>query len=177
MTNDSSPRRTRIAVYPGSFDLLTNGHLDLITRSQKLFDRVIVAVGVNIQKRSLFTVEERLAILQRVTGQWDNVAVEPLEGLTVKFAEARGAQFLIRGLRAISDFEFELQLSIANSQMNPEIETLFLAAAPKNIFLSSRMLKDIWYNGGDISDFVPRAVLEALEGKRRDLGLASELRD
>lgn len=163
------PPATRIAVYPGSFDLLTNGHLDLIERSQKLFDRLIVAIGANPRKTPLFTVEERLEILREVCAPWDNVLVKPLEGLTIEFAQKQGAQFIIRGLRAVSDFEYELQLAIMNHQLNTEIETVFLAAAAHNIFLSSNVLKDVWRHGGDISDFVPPPALRALEKKRRDL--------
>jgi len=161
--------RPRIAVYPGSFDLVTNGHLDLIGRSQALFDKLVVAVGVNASKDStrLFSVEERLAILEEVTSPWDNVEVARLDGLTVEFARSIGAQFIVRGLRAVSDFEFELQLAIMNHQMNPKIETVFLAAEPRNIFLSSRMIRDVWRNGGDVAPFVPPAVLRALALKSK----------
>jgi pantetheine-phosphate adenylyltransferase len=146
--------------------LLTNGHLDLIERAQKLFDKLIVAAGANASKpASFFTIDERLDILRQVTSHWDNVEVWRLEGLTVEFAARMNAQFLIRGLRAVSDFEFELQLACMNHQLYPGIETIFLAAEPRHIFLSSRMIKDVWRNGGDVSEFVPPAVLEALSHK------------
>lgn len=157
----------RIALYPGSFDLLTNGHVDLIERSQKLFDRLVVAVGANVAKKAFFSVEERLEVLRETTAPWPNVEVVKLEGLTVALAQSVGATFIIRGLRAVSDFEFELQLAIMNHRLAPGIETIFLAAEPENIFLSSRMIKDVWYHGGDVSEFVPPAVLRLLATKAR----------
>lgn len=157
----------RTAVYPGSFDLLTNGHLDLIRRSQKLFDRLVVAVGGNATKGpAMFTVEERVAVLREATAEWSNVEVAALEGLTVQFAARYKAQFIVRGLRAISDYEFELQLALMNHKMNSAIETIFLAADPSNIFVSSRMIKDVWRHGGDVSEFVPPATLKALQRKK-----------
>ncbi len=160
--------QARTAVYPGSFDLLTNGHLDIIERSQKLFDRLIVAVGSNATKASpLFSVEERLDVLREATDQWANVEAAELQGLTVEFAAAKKAQFIIRGLRAISDYEFELQLALMNHRLNKNIETIFLAADPTNIFVSSRVIRDVWRHGGDISEFVPTATLKALERKSK----------
>lgn len=161
----------RIALYPGSFDLLTNGHVDLIQRSQKLFDRLIVAVGANIAKKAFFTIDERLAVLRETTACWPNVEVMKLEGLTVSLAQRVGATFIIRGLRAVSDFEFELQLAIMNHRLAPGIETIFLAAEPENIFLSSRMIKDVWYHGGNIDEFVPPAMARLLAGKPRSSDL------
>ncbi|MBI5154992.1 pantetheine-phosphate adenylyltransferase [Candidatus Poribacteria bacterium] len=162
-----STPRPRIALYPGSFDLLTNGHLDLIRRGRTMFDRLVAAVGVNPSKPAgFFTPEERLTILSEATVDWQNVEVRSFTGLTVEFAGEIGAQFIIRGLRAVSDFEFELQLAIMNHQLNPAIETIFLAAEPENIFLSSRVVKDVWRHGGDIAPFVPPPVLRALQAKR-----------
>ncbi len=161
-----SSGQTRIAVYPGSFDLLTNGHLDIIRRSQKLFDRLVVAVGNNATKAApLFTVGERLDVLREATREWSNVEAVELRGLTVEFAAANRAQFIIRGLRAISDYEFELQLALMNHKLNTEIETIFLAADPANIFVSSRVIRDVWRHGGDIAEFVPAATIRALERK------------
>jgi pantetheine-phosphate adenylyltransferase len=153
----------QIALYPGSFDLLTNGHLDLIRRGQRLFDRLIVAVGANVAKKAFFSVDERLEILRETTAQWSNVEVRRFDGLTVRFAEQVGARFIIRGLRAVSDFEFELQIALMNHRLSSGIETIFLAAETEHIFLSSRMIKDVWTHGGDISEFVPAPVLRALQ--------------
>ncbi len=161
--------RPRIALYPGSFDLLTNGHLDLIRRGQQVFDQLFVAVGFNDAKSSMFTIEERLDVAKEITAEYDNVEVVKLEGLTVEFAAKCEAQFIIRGLRAISDFEFELQLALMNHKLNASIETIFLAADPKNIFLSSRVVKEVWRHGGDVSDFVPPAVFRLLTEKREEL--------
>lgn len=159
--------RPRIAVYPGSFDLLTNGHVDLINRARRLFDRVIVAVGVNPVKQPFFTMEERVAILKEATADMPNVEVAQLDGLTVHFAYDRGAIVIIRGLRAMSDFEFELQLALANLKLNRHVETLFMAADPKTIYLSSGMLRDIWRHGGDVAPFVPPPVVRALKKMKK----------
>jgi len=161
--------RNRVAMYPGSFDLLTNGHLDLIERSCVLFDQLIVAVGRNTSKMGLFTPEERMDILETITGPMDNVSVIGIDSLTVDAAREHGAGVLIRGLRAVSDFEFELQLSIMNHELSGGIETLFMAADAKYIFLSSRMVKDVWRHDGDISNFVPPAVRVALAKKKDQL--------
>jgi len=166
-TTKSRKNGGQVALYPGSFDLLTNGHLDLIRRGQRLFDRLVVAVGVNVSKKPFFTVEERLAILQEVTAPWDNVEVTSFDGLTVQLAEEMGARFIIRGLRAVSDFEFELQIALMNHRLSEGIETIFLAAETEHIFISSRMIKDVWSHGGDISEFVPEPVLRALKRRER----------
>ncbi len=160
------PPHAQVALYPGSFDLLTNGHLDLIKRGQRLFDHLIVAVGINVSKKGFFGIEERLSILQEVTAPWENVEVCHFDGLTVDFARQRGASFIIRGLRAVSDFEFELQIALMNHRLNSSIETIFLAAETEHIFISSRMIKDVWTHGGDISEFVPTPVLRALERRK-----------
>ncbi|MDK2971281.1 MAG: pantetheine-phosphate adenylyltransferase [Candidatus Sumerlaeota bacterium] len=159
--------RPRIAIYPGSFDLLTNGHLDLINRCRRLFDRVIVAIGVNPMKQPFFTIEERIAILKDATADMPNVEVAQFDELTVHFAYRRGAMVIIRGLRAMSDFEFELQLALANLKLNRHIETLFMAADPKTIYLSSGLLRDIWRHGGDVAPFVPPPVVKALKKKKK----------
>ena len=160
---ETTPPRSQIALYPGSFDLLTNGHVDLIRRGQRLFDKLVVAVGVNVAKKGFFKIDERLEILREVTSAWSNVEVHKFDGLTVDFAEKVGARFIIRGLRAVSDFEFELQIALMNHRLSEGIETIFLAAETEHIFLSSRMIKDVWTHGGDISEFVPPPVLKALK--------------
>lgn len=166
MTPAPLSTRPRIALYPGSFDLLTNGHLDLIRRSKELFDSLIVAVGQNSSKVAMFTPEERMDVLREAASGWGNVDIRTFDCLTVDFAREVGAQFIIRGLRAVTDFEFELQMALMNQQLNPRIETVFLASDPDNIFVSSRTIKDVWRMGGDISPFVPPAMLRALATKR-----------
>lgn len=158
---------SRVALYPGSFDGLTRGHLDLVERACKLFDRLIVGVAHNSRKAAWFNQEERVAQLKACTAHLGNVEVVGLEGLTVEMAEKHGAQFILRGLRAVSDFEFEFQLAIMNHQLKPTVETIFLAPAPEYIFLSSSMVKEVWLLGGDVSRFVPAPVLAAFEERRK----------
>ncbi len=153
----------RIALYPGTFDGVTLGHVDLIHRAHCLFDRLLVGVAFNERKRPLFTVEERLAMLRVITRELPNVECVELRGLTVHFARQMGAQFIIRGLRAVSDFEFELQMAIMNREMAPGVETIFLAPATEFIFLSSSVVKEVWRSGGDIRPFVPRVVWEGFQ--------------
>lgn len=161
---ETSPR---VALYPGSFDILTNGHLDIIQRGRKLFDRLVVAVAANSAKREpTFSLEERVQVLHEVVAPWPNVQPVQLEGLTVEAARAHGARFILRGLRAVSDFEFELQLAIMNHQLAPDVESIFLAPAPEWIFLSSSTVREVWRLGGDVSQFVPPPVLAALHRKR-----------
>lgn len=174
MTTSSSPSgepansTSRIALYPGSFDGLTYGHLDLIQRGSKLFDKLIVGVAQNSRKSSWFSIEERLELLAECCQQWPNVEAVQIEGLTVETSHRLGAQFIVRGLRAVSDFEFEIQLAIMNHQIQPRVETIFLAPAPEYIFLSSSMIKEVWSLGGDVSRFVPPPVLRALERSKRE---------
>lgn len=156
----------RIALYPGSFDGLTYGHLDLIKRGARLFDKLIVGVAQNSKKQPWFTIEQRLELITECSAQWKNVEAVPIQGLTVRTAHSLGAQFIVRGLRAVSDFEFEIQLAIMNYQIEPKVETIFLAPAPEYIFLSSSLVKEAWSLGGDISRFVPPPVLRALERKQ-----------
>lgn len=157
----------RVALYPGSFDILTNGHLDIIQRGRKLFDRLVVAVAANSAKREpTFSLEERVQVLREVVVPWPNVHVVQLGGLTVEAARAEGARFILRGLRAVSDFEFELQLAIMNHQLAPDVESIFLAPAPEWIFLSSSTVREVWRLGGDVSRFVPPPVLAALHRKK-----------
>jgi len=155
----------RRAIYPGSFDPVTNGHLDVIDRARKLFDEVIVAVAHNDQKDPLFTLNERLEFLQQTVGEMDNVKIAPLNGLLVDFAIAKNATAVVRGLRAISDFEFEFQMALMNRKLEASIETIFLMPKEEYTYLSSRIVKEIARLGGDISEFVPESVAGALNKK------------
>ena len=154
----------RRAIYPGSFDPVTNGHLDVIERARKLFDEVIVAVAINDQKQPLFAPDERLAMLRQAIAI-DAVRVAPMEGLLVEFAASEGAHAVVRGLRAISDFEFEFQMALMNRKLDPEIETIFLMPKEEYTYLSSRIVKEIAKLGGDVSAFVPPLVADALAKK------------
>ena len=154
----------RRAIYPGSFDPVTNGHLDVIERARKLFDEVVVAVAINDQKQPLFAPDERLAMLRQAI-TIDAVRVAPMEGLLVEFAASEGAHAVVRGLRAISDFEFEFQMALMNRKLDSEIETIFLMPKEEYTYLSSRIVKEIAKLGGDVSAFVPPLVAEALAKK------------
>src|SRR6476620_8762056 len=156
----------RRAIYPGSFDPVTNGHLDVIERARTLFDEVIVAVAINDHKQPLFTPDERLAMLRQAI-TIDAVRVAPMDGLLVEFAASEGAHAVVRGLRAISDFEFEFQMALMNRKLDPEIETIFLMPKEEYTYLSSRIVKEIARLGGDVSAFVPPAVAKALAKKFR----------
>lgn len=153
------------AVYPGSFDPVTNGHLDVIRRSASLVDELIVGVLHNNQKNPLFSEQERVKILEEVTQDMKNVRVESFSGLSIDFVHKCQAQFLVRGLRAITDFEYELQMAQTNRIMAPDIDTIFLTTSLEYAYLSSSTVKEVAYYGGDISKFVPQAVLEAIQKK------------
>ena len=153
------------AIYPGSFDPITNGHLDVIHRAATLFDEVVVAVAYNEQKSSLFTADERIDLIQRTSGDVPNIRVARFDGLLVEFAKAQKATAVVRGLRAVSDFEFEFQMALMNRKLEPEIETIFLMPAEKYTYLSSRIVKEIARLGGDIGAFVPESVARALREK------------
>jgi pantetheine-phosphate adenylyltransferase len=155
----------RTVIYPGSFDPLTNGHLDVIQRATKLFDRVIVAVALSESKQPLFTLEERLQMVARATRHMPRVKADKFDGLLVEYVERRAAQAVIRGLRAVSDFEFEFQLALMNRKLNERIETIFMMPKDTYTFLSSRIVKEIARLGGDVSAFVPAHVRTALAGK------------
>lgn len=155
----------RTAIYPGSFDPITNGHLDLIERAVKLFDRVIVAIARNESKQPLFQPEERLALVQQAVTPYKSVAVEWFDGLLVNYAEKQGGCAIIRGLRAVSDFEFEFQLALMNRKLNERVETIFMMPRETYTFLSSRIVKEIAHLGGDVSSFVPPHVQAALKQK------------
>jgi pantetheine-phosphate adenylyltransferase len=157
----------RTVIYPGSFDPFTNGHLDVVHRAAKLFDRVIVAVALNESKQPLFTLEERQEMVIRAIRGLPNVEADSFDGLLMEYAEARSAQAVIRGLRAVSDFEFEFQLALMNRKLNERIETIFMMPKDTYTFLSSRIVKEIAKLGGDVSTFVPADVQTALSAKLR----------
>ena len=149
----------KIGLYPGSFDPITNGHLDIIDRGHTLFDTLYVAVAQNIGKKTLFSVEERVEMLKETTKHLNNVEIVVCENkLSIDFAREMGAQAMLRGLRAVTDFEYEFQIATTNKQLAPEIETVFLMARAENMFLSSSMLKEVARFNGDISSFAPNFV-------------------
>jgi len=152
----------RTGICPGSFDPLTNGHLDVIERATKLFDRVIVAVARNESKSPLFSLEERLELARNAVSPWAEVEVDSFDCLLVDYAEQVGAQAIVRGLRAVSDFEFEFQLALMNRRLNERIETIFMMPKDTYTYLSSRMIKEIARLGGDVRAFVPDPVRAAL---------------
>lgn len=152
-----------LAIYPGSFDPITKGHLHILKTGSEIFDKVIVAVLHNPKKQGFLPVDERVKLIKEVTKQFKNVEVDSFEGLTVEYAKQKGANILIRGLRAVSDFEYEMQLSQANSALSKKIKTVFLTTKPKYNFISSGTVKEIFGFGGDISAFVPTEVEEYLK--------------
>jgi pantetheine-phosphate adenylyltransferase len=155
----------RTAIYPGSFDPLTNGHLDVIRRAAKLFDRVIVAVAENDSKHPLFTLAERVALVKQAVTKLPNVRADSFNGLLVEYVAERRAQTIVRGLRAVSDFEFEFQLALMNRKLDENIETIFMMPKDTYTFLSSRIVKEIARLGGDVRAFVPAHVQAALKKK------------
>ena len=155
----------RRAIYPGSFDPVTNGHLDVIERARKLFDEVVVAVAHNDEKQPLFSLEERLNLLQQTVGRIESVRIAKFSGLLVEFAEAQDAGAVVRGLRAVSDFEFEFQMGLMNRNLNPKVETIFLMPKEEYTYLSSRIVKEIARLGGNVNDFLPTQVAAALRAK------------
>ncbi|MDA8211702.1 MAG: pantetheine-phosphate adenylyltransferase [Clostridia bacterium] len=148
----------KIAVYPGSFDPITNGHLDIIERAAAIFDQVIVAVSVNAAKSPLFSMDERVELIGKALASFNNVKVDKFTGLTVDFVTAQGAQVIIRGLRAISDFDNEFQMAVTNKKVQPNVETLFMMAKTDYSFLSSSLIKEIAKYGGCVKGFVPDLV-------------------
>ena len=155
----------RRAIYPGSFDPITNGHLDVVERATHIFDEVIVAVAVNHEKTGLFSFAERVAHIEQATSSNDRIQVTSFDGLLVDFATEQEATALVRGLRAISDFEFEFQMALMNRKLQPEIETIFLTAREEYTYVSSSVTKEIARLGGDISSLVPPAVGDSLKAK------------
>lgn len=155
----------RRALYPGSFDPITNGHLDVLQRAAGLFDELVVAVARDNAKQSLFTLDERVALLQEATQHIPNLRVLPFQGLLVDFARQEGAMALVRGLRAVSDFEFEMQLALMNRKLEPNLEILFLMPREELTYISSRLVKEISRLGGNVTQFVPPNVAAALQQK------------
>ncbi|EMX5408457.1 pantetheine-phosphate adenylyltransferase [Listeria monocytogenes] len=155
----------KIAVIPGTFDPITNGHLDIIERAAKIFDVLYVSVLNNSSKKPLFTIEERMEMIRQVTAHLPNVQVESASGLTVDYAATRGATAIVRGLRAVSDFEYEMQIASMNRTLNADIETFFVMTNTKYSFLSSSMVKEVAQYQGDISELVPKIVNEQVQAK------------
>ena len=162
----SPPPAGRLAVFPGSFDPLTNGHVDIILRSARLFERIVVAVLVNQDKKPLFSADERVGIIREVFREYTNVEAESFEGLLVEYARRRRASAIIRGIRAISDYEYEFQMALMNRHLEPMLETVFMMPAEQYTYLSSRLTKEVFSLGGDVSGLVPPAVEQAMKRKQ-----------
>jgi pantetheine-phosphate adenylyltransferase len=155
-----------IAIYPGSFDPLTNGHVDIIQRGSRFFDRIVIAVLINLEKAPLFTVPERVAITREVFRDWSNVEVDTFDGLLVDYARARKASVIVRGLRAVSDFEFEMQMALMNRRLAPDVETVFMMPAEPYTYVSSRLVKEVVALGGSVNGLVPEIVERRLREKK-----------
>jgi len=153
------------AIYPGSFDPVTNGHLDLIARAAEIFDQLIVAVAQNPEKEPLFGVKERVEMLESLTFEWKNVEVDTFNGLLVEYARSQDARVIVRGIRAVSDYEYELQMAMMNRKLEPDIETVFMLPAEPYSYLSSRLVREIARLGGSVKDLVPAIVAERLRAK------------
>ena len=161
----AQPGNTLVAIYPGSFDPVTNGHLDLIERSARLVDRLIVSILNNARKQPLFSVQDRIEMVQAAIGHRDNVEVDSFEGLLVDHATRRGATLIIRGIRAISDYDYEWQMALMNRRLRPEIETMFLMAGEAHSFISSHLVKEVLRLGGTVADLVPPSVERRLKDR------------
>jgi pantetheine-phosphate adenylyltransferase len=160
--------KERVAIYPGSFDPMTNGHVDIMRRSLAVFDRVIVAIATNVRKEPLFTVEERFDLIREALGPdgtSGRVEFDSFHGLLIEYARRRGAATIVRGLRALADFEYEFQLAVMNRRLNSDVDTMFLMTAEENFYVSSSLVKEVASFGGDISGLVPDNVARALVGK------------
>ncbi len=162
--------RDVVALYPGSFDPLTNGHVDIIHRGARLFDRIVIAVLINLEKAPLFTVPERVDIARDAFKEWTNVEVDTFDGLLVDYARKRKASVIVRGLRAISDFEFEMQMALMNRRLNGEVETVFMMPAEPYTYVSSRLVKEVVALGGSVHGLVP----DSVEARLREKKLARE---
>jgi pantetheine-phosphate adenylyltransferase len=158
-------RRDKIAIYPGTFDPITNGHIDIITRSLRMFERVVVAIAINQKKTPLFNVEERIQLIQQCFAANNRVEVDTTKGLIVDYAFEKKACAIVRGLRAVSDFDYELQLALMNRKLERRIETVFLMTGFRWIYISSSIIKEAARHGGDVSGMVPAHVLAALKQK------------
>ena len=157
----------RIAIYPGSFDPLTNGHVDIIERGARIFDSIIVAILANVEKTPLFSESERITIIRDVFQSHKNVQVETFNGLLVDYAQAKKATVLVRGLRAVSDFEYEFQMALMNRHLAPGLETVFMMPDEKYTYISSRLIKEVFTLGGEITGLVPPVVEEKLRAKQK----------
>jgi len=166
----AAPRPDRVAIYPGSFDPLTNGHVDIITRGAAIFDRIIVAILHNREKSPLFSVEERVEMARQVFAGEPKVVAESFDGLLVDFARQQGAHVIVRGLRAISDFEYEFQMALMNRRLVPEIETVFMMPAESYTYISSRLIREVFALGGPIAGLVP----DLVEARMRDSSKARQ---
>jgi len=155
----------KIAIYPGSFDPITNGHLDIIKRVKFLFDRIVIAVNDNPSKSFLFTASERIEMIKEVLNDFPGIEVESFRGLLVRYAKKKGARFIVRGLRALSDFEYEFQMDLMNRKLNPQIETVYLMTRQSYSYLSSSIIKEIIKLGGDVPSLIPDLVRKRLQGK------------
>jgi len=162
----SRPPAGRVAVFPGSFDPLTNGHVDIILRSARLFERIVVAVLVNQEKKPLFSADERVGLIREVFREYTNVEAESFEGLLVEYARRRRASAIIRGIRAVSDYEYEFQMALMNRHLEPMLETVFMMPAEQYTYLSSRLTKEVFNLGGNVSGLVPPAVEQAMRRKQ-----------
>jgi pantetheine-phosphate adenylyltransferase len=163
----SAPQRN-VAIYPGTFDPITFGHKDLVERAVRLFDKVIVAIAVNANKKPLFTIEERVSLAKDVLKEYKNIEIIGFESLLTNFAKEQGANIILRGLRAVSDFDYEFQLAGTNRHLAPGIETIFLMPSERYTYVSSRLVREISSLDGDVSRFVPEAVIAALKKKIRE---------
>jgi pantetheine-phosphate adenylyltransferase len=161
----TNTQRKEIAIYPGSFDPITNGHIDIIKRAARIFDKVIIAVLDNPEKKALFSVQERLELIKASTNGITNLEYDYFSGLLVEFAETKGVKAIIRGLRAVSDFDYEFQMALTNRQMDEELETIFLMTDAKYSYLSSSLVRQIAKFHGKINQLVPAQVFQALENK------------
>ncbi len=157
----------RVAIYPGSFDPPTNGHLDIVDRAARLFDRVVIGVGKNLSKKTVFTAEERIALMREACADLKNVEVQPFDSLQVEFARAVGATFIIRGIRALSDFEFEFEMANMNRLLAEELEMVFLMTAPEYLFVSASRVKELVAFGASVDKLVPPNVAKALAKRQR----------
>lgn len=154
-----------IAVYPGSFDPITNGHLDIITRGSKIYEKLIVAVLINVDKKSLFSIEERVNLIKKVTKDLKNVEVISFEGLLVDFAKIKNSKVILKGLRTVADFEYEFQMSLMNSKLDPDIETVFMMTSSAYSYVSSSAVKQVAKFGGSIEGLVPIELIEEIKNK------------